>query len=220
MNLFQFIADMLHLGSFVIIINQILKTQSVQELSYRTQEIYLVVFLTRYMDLFFYYISLYNTVFKILFISATAYIIYLIKYRTPYCLGYDPNLDRFNHYLFIYPLALTLTVLFHIRNRDDYYFYEYFWSFSIWLEATAIIPQLYIVYKKREVGVITGSYMAALGTYKIFYVMSWIYQLINNGKLIWIKFVAGIIQILIYGQFLYFYFISARVDSDVMKLPV
>ena len=220
MNLFQLVADVLHLSSFFIIINQILKTKSVQELSYRTQEIYLVVFCFRYMDLFLYYISLYNTIFKILFISATAVIIYLIKFKKPYSLGYDPNLDRFNHYMFIYPLIIIVTVMFHITDRTPYLWYEYMWSFSIWLEAVAIVPQLYIGYKKREVEIITGSYMAILGSYKIFYIMSWIYQLVNNHTLIWIKFIAGIIQILIYSQFLYFYFISAKISANTMKLPV
>ena len=112
---------------------------------------YLLVFLARYMDLFSVYISLYNTCFKIMFISATAYIITLIKFKKPYCMGYDPKSDSFNHYLFIYPAVLLVTFLFHLGNPHSYLAYEYFWSFSVWLEAVAIIPQLLIVYKKREV---------------------------------------------------------------------
>jgi ER lumen protein retaining receptor len=112
---------------------------------------YLLVFVTRYMDLFLYYISVYNTVFKILFISATSYIIYMIRVKKPYCLGYDPKSDSFNHYLFLYPAVILVTVLFHISNRQQYLYYEYLWSFSVWLEAVAIVPQLYIVYRKREV---------------------------------------------------------------------
>ena len=40
----------------------------------------MVVFMTRYFDLFMYMISIYNTCMKILFLSLTAYVIYLIKY--------------------------------------------------------------------------------------------------------------------------------------------
>lgn len=163
--------------------------------------------------------SLYNTCFKILFISATSYIIYLIKVKKPYCLGYDPKADNFNHYLFIYPSVLIITILFHI-HKARYAWFDYCWTFSIWLEAVAILPQLFIVYKKREVEIITGSYMACLGCYKIFYVMSWVYQLINNQKLIWIKFIAGIVQITLYLDFLYYYFISAKVSANTIKLPV
>ncbi len=149
MNVFQFLADMLHFASFVLIINQIRKTKTVQELSYRTQEIYFVVFCFRYMDLFLYYVSLYNTTFKLLFISATSYLIYLIKIKKPYCLGYDSKLDSFNHYVFIYPVVLVVTILFHLQSSKRFYYYEYLWSFSVWLEAVAIVPQLYIVYRKR-----------------------------------------------------------------------
>ena len=112
---------------------------------------YLIIFLTRYMDLFTVYISLYNTVFKIVFITATAYIISLIKFKKPYSFGYDGKTDSFNHYLFLYPPVLVITILFHLGNPTSYLTYEYFWSFSVWLESVAIIPQLYIVYRKKEV---------------------------------------------------------------------
>ena len=101
---------------------------------------YFVVFSARYLDLFLYFVSYYNTLMKILFLSATGYLIYLIKFKKPFCLGYDAKVDNFNHYLFIYPLALILTILFHVSARTSFFHFEYFWSFSIWLEAFAIIP--------------------------------------------------------------------------------
>ena len=54
-------------------------------LSCKTQEIYLIVFLMRYSDLFMYYVSAYNTVMKLFFISSSAFIIYLMRYKKPYC---------------------------------------------------------------------------------------------------------------------------------------
>lgn len=39
----------------------------------------------RYIDLFMYFISLYNTCMKVFFISSTAYIIYLMRFKKPYC---------------------------------------------------------------------------------------------------------------------------------------
>jgi ER lumen protein retaining receptor len=39
----------------------------------------------RYLDLFMYFISLYNTFMKIFFISSTAFIIYLMRYKKPFC---------------------------------------------------------------------------------------------------------------------------------------
>jgi ER lumen protein retaining receptor len=140
--------------------------------------------------------------------------------KKPYCLGYDSKSDSFNHYVLIYLPALILTVLFHISSSQEHYYFEYFWSFSIWLEALAIIPQLYIVYKQKRVEVITGTYMACLGCYKLFYVLNWIYLLLNEEKLIWMKFVAGVIQVAIYFDFLYYYFIAAKVTNNSIKLQI
>lgn len=86
MNIFRFIADSLHLLSFIILISKIRNTRNCLGLSYKTQEIYLVVFIARYWDLFLYFISLYNSTMKILYISSTIFIIFLIKFKKPYCL--------------------------------------------------------------------------------------------------------------------------------------
>jgi ER lumen protein retaining receptor len=48
-----------------------------------------VVFLSRYIDLFFGWKTLYVFVMKIVFISLTAYTIYLMKYKKPYNLSLD-----------------------------------------------------------------------------------------------------------------------------------
>ena len=52
-------------------------------------ECYLLVFCLRYMDLFMYFISLYNTLMKVFFITSTGLIIYLMRFRKPYCTTYD-----------------------------------------------------------------------------------------------------------------------------------
>lgn len=99
MNIFRFIADMLHLGAILVLLYRIKKSRNcigkhwaikVNKwmcigLSSRTQELYLLVFCMRYLDLFMYFISLYNTLMKIFFISSTAFVIYLMKYKKPYC---------------------------------------------------------------------------------------------------------------------------------------
>lgn len=47
--------------------------------SLKTQELFLIVFCCRYLDLFFRFISLYNSVMKILYIAATAAIVHMIR---------------------------------------------------------------------------------------------------------------------------------------------
>jgi hypothetical protein len=55
-------------------------------LSYRTQEIYLVVFLTRYSDMILehHWGSLYFNSMRFLFIAITAYTIYVMRFKRPY----------------------------------------------------------------------------------------------------------------------------------------
>jgi len=85
MNIIRLLADLLHLLSFIIIIAKLLKSRSCRGVSCKTQEIYLVVFILRYMDLFMYFISVYNTLMKVLFIGCTIFIIYLMRASIPIC---------------------------------------------------------------------------------------------------------------------------------------
>ena len=50
-------------------------------ISLKTQELFLVVFLCRYLDLFTTLISWYNSIMKILYICSTGYIVYMIRYK-------------------------------------------------------------------------------------------------------------------------------------------
>lgn len=76
-------ADLMHLLSFVIILYKLLKQKNCKGVSLKTQEIYLVVFCCRYLDLFMYYINLYNTTMKIAFLSATSLIVFLMRFKKP-----------------------------------------------------------------------------------------------------------------------------------------
>ena len=76
-------ADLMHLLSFIIIIYKLLSQRNCKSVSLKTQEVYLVVFCARYLDLFMYFINLYNTTMKIAFISATALIIYIMRFKRP-----------------------------------------------------------------------------------------------------------------------------------------
>merc|ERR1712032_1737691 len=89
MNIFRFIADMLHFVAIILLIYRIRKSRNCIGLSCKTQEVYLAVFLLRYMDIFWNFVSVYNSVMKIFFILSTFTIIYAMRYKKPYCLTYD-----------------------------------------------------------------------------------------------------------------------------------
>ena len=43
---------------------------------------------------------------------------------------------------------------------------EVFWTFSIYLEAVAILPQLFMLQRRGEAETITAHYLFALGLYR------------------------------------------------------
>jgi ER lumen protein retaining receptor len=127
------------------------------------------VFLVRYLDLFMYFISLYNTSMKLFFIGSTMLIIYLMRIKKPFCSTYDSLGDTFPHLKVLLPAALVLAIIIHAGDTT----WEFVWSFSLWLEALAFIPQIIMLNKIRVVENLTSHYVACLGLYRFFYILNW-----------------------------------------------
>ena len=214
-NVIQLVGDTLHLISFVIIIYKIYKDKSCKGVSAKTFEIYLLVFCTRYLDLFMYFISFYNTSMKLLFIGASIFILYLMHFKDPIKSTYDrKNEDTFPH-IYLIPFAIIMTLLIN----KNYSLWGLVWSFSLWLESVAVFPQISIIAKTNGVFSYTAHYLAALGSYRFFYVLLWIYRYIKYGRVLWVSVFSGILQVLLYADFFYLYNknVGKMVSSD---LPV
>ena len=214
-NIIQLVGDTLHLISFVIIIYKIYKDKSCKGVSAKTFEIYLLVFCTRYLDLFMYFISFYNTFMKLLFIGASIFILYLMHFKDPFKSTYDrKNEDTFPH-VYLIPFAIIMTLLIN----KSYSLWGLVWSFSLWLESVAVFPQISIIAKTNGVFTYTAHYLAALGSYRFFYVLLWIYRYIKYGRILWVSIFSGILQVLLYADFFYLYIknVGKMVSSD---LPV
>lgn len=50
-------------------------------ISFKTQALYVAVFVSRYLDLLYRYVSLYNSVMKLFFIASSCYILFLMKFK-------------------------------------------------------------------------------------------------------------------------------------------
>ena len=214
-NILQLIGDSLHLVSFIIIIYKIIKDKSCKGVSAKTFELYLVVFCTRYLDLFMYYINLYNTLMKIFFICVTAYILFLMHYQNPYKSTYNrKDEDIFPHfYLLIF--ALVFTFLIH----KDFSLWGMTWSFSLWLESVAVFPQITILANNNGVENYTGHYLASLGAYRFFYILLWIYRYIYYNYLSWVSILSGTVQVLLYSDFFYLYWKNIK-GTLTSELPI
>ena len=212
-NAIQLIGDSLHLLSFVIIIYKIIRDRSCKGVSCKTFEIYLLVFCTRYLDLFMYFISLYNTSMKILFIGASAFIIFIMRFSKKFSIDYDREKeDNFPH-IYLIPFALFMTFLIH----KDWTWWGLTWSSSLWLESVAVFPQITIIEKKKGTLAYIAHYLAALGSYRFFYIILWIYRYIKYQTLSWVSIISGVLQVALYADFFYLYIKNYKqfIQSDL-----
>lgn len=175
-DLLKYTADFCHLISFFVLIKNMREKKNCLGLSYRTQEIYLVVFLLRYSDVFFLpQKSLWNSFNKCTFTFATVYIIYLMRFQRPICVSYERLLDTFPHMMTIYPISLAVAFLLkdYSTLAKVYPVYAFIYDYTVILESVSILPQIYLMRKINEVEIITGTYIFLLGSYRGIYILSW-----------------------------------------------
>lgn len=84
---------------------------------------------------------------------------------------HDPSIDTFKIEYILAPC-----ILFSLLFNYKFTVAEVLWSFSIWLEALAILPQLFMLQRTGEAETITTHYLAALGLYRALYIPNWIYR--------------------------------------------
>ena len=82
------------------------------------------------------------------------------------------------------------------------------WECSIYLEAFAIVPQLIVLQRYREVENLTGNYVFFLGAYRFLYILNWIYRSYNEPfyQHNWVAYVCGVVQTGLYLDFFYYFF--------------
>lgn len=78
----------------------------------KTQELYALVFLARYLDLFTDFISIYNSVMKVVFIVSSLAIVWCMRWHRVVKRSYDRELDTFRH-LFLVFGCFVLAVFVH-----------------------------------------------------------------------------------------------------------
>lgn len=211
MNIFRLAGDLSHLLAILILLIKIWKTRSCAGISGKSQILFGIVYITRYLDLFTTYISLYNTFMKVVFIGASGATIYLmyIKFKATY----DHNHDSFRIEFLLIPCVLLALVINH-----DFTVMEILWTFSIYLESVAILPQLFMVSKTGEAESITSHYLFALGSYRALYLLNWVYRYIIESHYDLIAIFAGLVQTILYCDFFYLY-ITKVLKGKKLQLP-
>lgn len=198
MNVFRLVGDLSHLLAIILLLLKIWKTRSCSGVSGKSQIMFGIVFTTRYLDLFTTFISPYNSIMKVVFIVssyATVFLIYA-KFKA----SYDHNHDTFRLEFLLVPIAGLAVLINH-----EFSFLEILWTFSIYLEAVAILPQLFMISKTGEAETITSHYLFALGSYRALYILNWIYRYYAEGFFDFIAVIAGCVQTVLYCDFFYLY---------------
>ena len=75
-------------------------------------------------------------------------------------------------YLFLIAPSAVLALL----TTHKYTPLEVLWTFSIFLEAVAIMPQLVLLQRTNNIDNLTGNYVALLGSYRGLYIVNWVYR--------------------------------------------
>ncbi|KAL6950073.1 endoplasmic reticulum retention protein [Hanseniaspora vineae] len=205
LNIFRILGDFSHLASIIILIDTLRKTKNVDGISMKTQLCYAIVYITRYLDLLaFHYVSLYNTIFKLVFIGSSVYTIVLIqncKVRNPIAFNDMIQKDSFP-IKYLIAVSTLLALIFNYK----FTFFQLLWSFSIWLESVCILPQLFMLSKAKKAATLTTHYIFFLGLYRLLYIPNWVWRFYTEERFEKISFFAGIIQTLLYSDFFYIYY--------------
>merc|ERR1711977_203745 len=103
--------------------------------------------------------------------------------------SYSKDHDTFRYLFLILPCAV-LALLINERFTP----FEILWAFSIYLEAIAILPQLVLLQRTKNVDNLTGNYVFLLGLYRTMYLLNWIYRYWTEpGYSQWIVWLCGLI---------------------------
>eukprot|EP00565_Helicotheca_tamesis_P005855 CAMPEP_0185730016 /NCGR_PEP_ID=MMETSP1171-20130828/8106_1 /TAXON_ID=374046 /ORGANISM="Helicotheca tamensis, Strain CCMP826" /LENGTH=226 /DNA_ID=CAMNT_0028398987 /DNA_START=121 /DNA_END=801 /DNA_ORIENTATION=+ len=221
MNIFRLSGDMSHVFSIIVLLLRLRVAKNAQGISVRTHELFLVVFVTRYLDLFTTFYSLYNSCMKILYIVTTAAIIYMIRFSEPICSTYDKAQDTFLHWKFaVLPCAIIATITHMIGSGLSISPIELLWTFSIYLESVAILPQLIVLQRYREVENLTGNYIFFMGAYRALYILNWVYRAYYEPfyQHHFVVYFCGVLQTLLYADFFYYY-VKSKAKGGKFSLP-
>ena len=189
--------------------------------SLKAQELSLIVFVTRYLDVFTDFYSTYNTFMKLMCISITGLTVYTIRFQEPARSTYSPRQDTFNHWQIALFSAIFAMLAYFIGSgvvdikgdtgeEFEVHFERYelaslMWTFSICLEPFAMLPQLYMFWNNRMMNVDVRLAMFFRGCYRMCYIIFWYKRGQVTMEHHFLVYAAGVIQLLLYTDFMIYH---------------
>ena len=163
---------------------------------------------------------------KIFYITASGAIVYAFRYREPWRSTYITNCkpkDIFPHLLYAVGPCLAISIFINEGTLSDGFFNycgEILYAFSLFLESIAILPQLVMTIDDGSVENMTSWYMFSLGSYRGLYILNWIYRYFHEPHYsAWLVWITGIIQTILYADFIYYFLKAKYYGKSYVVLP-
>ncbi|KAM3135617.1 hypothetical protein pb186bvf_012288 [Paramecium bursaria] len=184
-----------------MLILSIRNTRSCQGISYQSFKMILIAYILRYWDIFVHPHSSYNILMKLLYLISVTYILYLLKHqytqvesvKIQFC---DYDIKQSFNYKKPYIMAGLLTI---IINTNYFQVFELSWSYSKWLEALSIIPQIKYLQQIQFIESIDGYYLSVLCMNRLFYHISCFHYYYFNVYICYTSALAAILQTILLG---------------------
>lgn len=191
MNIFTVSGDLLRVSASVALVLDLRSSQSAAGLSRRAMELMLLATVFKYLDMLVFFVGVYNWGMKAAFIALAAYPAYLLRTGKSYKSSYDSHLDTFPTAQVLLPCLLLSLFLHPALNVVDVLY-----SFSVWLEVAALLPQLSLSQKTAEhrdgVKQWAGLWALSRGMYAI----SFLSRLVSDsGSVNWIATLGAVGQV-------------------------
>lgn len=184
MNIFRLCGDGAHQLAICLLLHQLIWKEDARGISLKTQELFLLLFVARYLDLFTTFISLYNSVAKVFYITATLWIVKSLRFPSRR-VRHEQEDDIVPHCCGLILPSLVLAILcgycgstwgsypYSLHGVD---LLEVLWTYSIIQESTAMIPQLVFLHRNRDWGPIIAKYIFLIWLYRFMYIFNWVYR--------------------------------------------
>jgi ER lumen protein retaining receptor len=148
-----------------------------------------------------------------------------MRFVKPYSTTYNADTkeqDNFSRFILIAP-CFILALCFNYEQKLSFdwpVIQEILWTFSIYLEAVAIFPQMLVLQRTGKVQNLTANYVFTLGCYRGLYVLNWIYRYLTLFVYRqWIVWISGVVQTALYIDFFIHYYrakSAAGIGADVV----
>ena len=221
--MFRYWGDFFHACSILIMFLIVTRRSNIRGISRNTLDLYFVVYVLRYWDIFWNTYSMYNTAMKISYLLSSAMLCLVLRMPSIQA-TYDREYDVVQRRTIVLPSVLLGYAVVYMFNEPGIMQsrFEITWTISLFVESVAIIPQLYMIQNLKFADNITSHYVMCSGLYRVFYVIHWCLLYIRpqaKTKILPVAWICGVIQVLLYLDFFYHYVKTKKMGlNKPMKL--